>query len=343
MDIKQFKKSLDKGDIVSKCLLFCPSVSGNNISFEPVLAEEMVEQLTARFIPSGEESFGIRTFYGDETSIDEVLMECKTLPFFSSKKVVIVRKFEVLDRSEKSEAKSIQSMVEYLENPSETTLLLCIAESTDARKPLYKTFTKINGIIECPLLSPNELRDWIKKYLAERKKKISLEALEELMARCGAQLKDIQNELTLLVGFVGDRETITIKDVLASCADVAEESVWHLTDAIARGDMKNAWLILKELIQQGKEPPEIIGVIQWLLENAYRTLAISEEQPKSTFVRNKVTPLAQRFGLKKLVTAMNLCNETTYTMRQTGMDEKIALELLVLKLSYVPEKHRNIK
>lgn len=343
MNIKQFKEIVSKKGVPINCLLFCSSVSGNKESFEPVLVDETIDELTKNFIPEGMESLAIRTFYGDESQLDEIVMECSTLPFFCPHKVVIVRKFELLDRSEKTDAKAIRPMLDYLQNPLDTTLLICVAEGIDTRKPIYKAFEAINGIIECPALSLIELRDWINKHLKNKKKKISPDALEELISRCGSKLSDIQNALTLLLGFVGEKENITIKDVLESCADVAEESIWHLTDAIALGNMKGAWLILNDLINQGKEPPEIISVLHWLLENAYKTTELSEEKPRSTFVANKVAPLAKRFGLKKLVTAMNLCNETTYAMRQTGTDERTALELLVLKLSYTPEKSRTKK
>ncbi|MGC8738409.1 MAG: DNA polymerase III subunit delta [Candidatus Hydrogenedens sp.] len=340
MDIKQFKKVLAKEGLHTNCLLFCPAVSGSKESFEPVLAEEVIEELTKSFIPEGTESVGLHTFYGDETRLEEIVMECSTLPFFSSRKVVIVRKFELLDRSEKSDVKSIRPMLNYLQNPLDTTLLLCVTETVDSRKPLYKAFASINGVVECPALNNNELNEWIKQYLYSKKKKISPDGLEEFVSRCGTKLSDIRNALTLLLGFVGDKDSITIKDVLNSCADVAEESIWSLTDAIALGNMKMSWLILNDLINQGKEPPEIVSVIHWLLENAYKTTELSEEKPRSNFVMSKVTPLAQRFGIKKLVTAMNLCNETTYAMRQTGTDERTALELLVLKLSYIPPKQK---
>ena len=340
MDVKQLKKVLSKEGLPTNCLLFCPSVSGNKESFEPVLAEEIIEELIRGFMPEGTESVGLHTFYGDETRLDEIVMECSTHPFFSPRKVVIVRKFELLDRNEKSDAKSIRPMLDYLQDPLDTTLLLCVAETVDARKPLYKAFASINGVIECPALNNNELKEWVRQYLNSKKKKISPDGLEEFVSRCGTKLSDIQNALTLLLGFVEEKDSITIKDVLESCADVAEESIWSLTDAIALGNMKMAWLILNDLLNQGKEPPEIVSVIHWLLENAYKTTELSEEKPRSTFVMNKVALLAKRFGLKKLVAAMNLCNETTYAMRQTGTDERTALELLVLKLSYIPPKQR---
>lgn len=337
MDVFQLIKGLSgkREKTFPPCLIFCPALSGNKESYEPVLAEEAIEQLVGCYLSSAQDEFAVRTFYGDETSLSEIVEECRTFPFFSTRKVVIVRRFEALDKGEKSADAEIQMMLDYLSNPVDTTLLLCVAETVDPKKALYKAFDRLGGVVECPSLTVAQMKERIKQYVACHDKKISSSAMDELIARAGNQLKEVYNSLDLVIGYIGDRDTIQLEDVLFASSDISEETVWNLADAIARGDMANSWLILNELIDQGKDSTEIIGVLHWLLENAYRTLPESEEKPRSTFVERKVAPLATRLGLKKLITAMALCNEATYSIRQAGVDEQLALELLILKLSYV--------
>jgi hypothetical protein len=86
MNISELKKIILKNKLPTNCLLFCPSSSGGKESYEPVLAEEVIEQLIKDFIPEGTESMSLSTFYGDETNLNEIVMECRTLPFFSPKK-----------------------------------------------------------------------------------------------------------------------------------------------------------------------------------------------------------------------------------------------------------------
>ena len=55
----------------------------------------------------------------------------------------------------------------------------------------------------------------------------------ELLDRAGNRLSDVNNALMLALNFSGDRDTVAADDVRSACADVAEETVWALTDAIA--------------------------------------------------------------------------------------------------------------
>jgi len=68
----------------------------------------------------------------------------------------------------------------------------------------------------------------------ERGKKIEYAATSEIVRRSGLHLSDVNNALNVVVSFVGDSPVIREQDVVKACADVAEEEVWTLTDAIGR-------------------------------------------------------------------------------------------------------------
>jgi len=120
---------------------------------------------------------------------------------------------------------------------------------------------------------------------------------------------------------------------VVACADVAEESVWALTDAISESDPDKALRVLYDLLDLGKGPDDIIGLINWLLENAYRACPETQAENKSRFVNDKAMPLVRKWGLKKVMAACELCTDTHFMIRSTGVDQKLALELLVIKLS----------
>jgi DNA polymerase III delta subunit len=123
------------------------------------------------------------------------------------------------------------------------------------------------------------------------------------------------------------------KDVMAACADVAESTVWVLTDAIARSDTTAALEALHELAGMNKSPDEIMGTINWLLENAYRAHPETTLTVPSRFVAEKVTPLARKFSLQKMKAALALCTRTHFALRSTGSNHHLLLEILVIKLA----------
>jgi DNA polymerase-3 subunit delta len=228
---------------------------------------------------------------------------------------------------------AIYPLLQYLEDPSPTSLLVFIAHKADKRKKFYKSCLKAGAIVECPQLDDGAMGAWIRQEAETRGKKIDGGAVSELIHRAGSRLGDVSNALDLVATYVGDSPRITVEDVVAACADVAEETVWALTDAIAASDSNKAVATLFQLVDLGKKPDEILGLINWLLDSAYRAMPETEATLASSFVAQKVMPLARKLGLDKMKRAFALCTETHFMIRSTGTNEMLALELLVIKLS----------
>ena len=119
-----------------------------------------------------------------------------------------------------------------------------------------------------------------------------------------------------------------------ACADVAEERVWTLTDAIADSDVGTALRTLRELLDMGVNEFQILGSLNWLLKSAYAVAAKTRGLPRmSSFVARKVAPLAQKIGEEKMRDAFGICMDTEILLRSTHVDRALALELLVTKLA----------
>jgi DNA polymerase III delta subunit len=84
----------------------------------------------------------------------------------------------------------------------------------------------------------------------------------------------------------------------------------------------------------GKHPDELLGTINWQLKSAY-AVALGGESARaiSGYAAEKVRPVAEKFGVKKLIDAFALCTDTHFLIRSTGVDGLLALELLVVKLA----------
>ncbi len=311
--------------------LFCPGKRGRarEATFEPLLAERAVEKLVATYVDPSLKDLSYRAFYAEESPPKEIVEEAQTCPFLAERRVVLVRNAAVYQKES-----AARPLFDYLESPNDTTLLMLVAAQIDKRSKLYKACDKAGQVIECPQLTARGVEQWIKDEAGSRGKKISAEAVQELAARAGNRLGDVNNALEVVVGYVGERQDITGDDVRAACADVAEEEIWTLTDTIAASRTGHALSALRKLTEFGKKPDEILGIINWLLEIAY-AVALSGPSPPgvSPFVAKKVAPLARKLGTKKLRDAFALCTDTHFMIRSTGVDENLALELLVVKLA----------
>lgn len=328
MEVLDFLKTVDS-DAPVPVYLFSPfkGPKAREATFEPVLAQRAVDRLVALYVDPNTRDLAYSTYYADEADPGEIVSVCQTLPFLSERQVVVIHGAE---RYESETAAG--ALLNYLENPVESTILIMIATRIDKRSKLYKVCSKSAMIVECPEMRERDAIAWARHEFARLGKSIDGPALQELVDRTGTRLSDVTNAINLLVNFVGTNETVTALDVATACADVAEEEIWSLTDAIASSDTDKAVRVLRDILDLGKNEFEILGSINWLLKTAYFAAAPSSNRLKP-FLADKVRPLAAKLGKEKFRDAFSLCMDTEILLRSTGVDRTLALELLVVKLA----------
>ena len=318
--------------------LLCPEKAerAKNASFEPVLAERAAKRIIDAFIDESTRDLAFSSYHADETDPSEIVSVAETLPFLAERRVIFVRNAERYD----NEA-AMKSLLPYIENPCPTAILILLANRIDRRLKLFKACDKAGFAVGCPELREQEVRLWINQEAKARDKRIDPDAVHQIVQRAGTRLSDVENALNLVCGYAGEEPVIHEADVVAACADVAEEEVWALTDAIATSNMREAVRLLRDLMELGKSEFEILGTINWLLRTAYEVAAGNPNDPKLRgFVHKKCRPLADKFGAKKLGAAFRLMVETDFMLRSTGTHRSIAMELLVIKLAAPRSRHR---
>lgn len=338
MNVLEFLKEIGPAP-PAPVYLFCPykRPKARTPSFEPFLAERAVNRLVETYVDPSTKDLCFSVFYADEVDPAEIVSVAETFPFLAERRVVLVRNAEVF-RSETP----TEPLLRYLESPCPTTVLLLVAATVDQRLKFYKTCDKVGQIVECPELKERELRQWVESEVKATGKTIEPAAVRELIARAGTRLSDVNNALRLVTGYVGETHRVSEEDVIAACADVAEEPIWALTDAIATSNPDKAIRTLRELIDLGKNEFEIMGSVNWLLKSAYAVARDGVNSPRlSPFVAKKAAPLARKLGVDKLCGAFGLCMETEVLLRSTGVDRALALELLILKLA-VPRRQSGV-
>ncbi|MDQ1258096.1 MAG: polymerase subunit delta, partial [Candidatus Hydrogenedentes bacterium] len=314
--------------------LMCPHKGprAKNATFEPLLADRIVDRFIATYVDPSLRDLTYSAVYADETKPGEIVLEAQTLPFLAERRVILVRNAERYISETAAGA-----MLDYLASPCDTTLMLLVASQVDKRTRFYKVCEKNAVIVECPALNEREVPGWARNEVTNRGKRIESAAADELAQRAGTRLNDVLNAINVVCDYVGDAQVVRVEDVVAACADVAEQEVWALTDAIAISDTSKALAALRKLIDLGKQPDEILGIVNWLLKTAYGVSVSSGKGSAYSYAADKVAPLANKLGESKLRAAFALCTDTHFMIRSTGVDSELALELLTVKLA-MPRK-----
>ena len=334
MNVRAFLEELGDAPPASVILLGPGKAPFGKEEFEPFLVDRALDALHQRYVDPGMEDLIFSALYADETQPGDIALEAQTLPFLAERRVLFVRNAERYNAMSGGKGSKLLPLINYLDNPQDTTLLVFVASKLDKRKRFYKTCVKNGLVVECPQLDDRALGAWVRGEAKRLGKRFAGNAVQELVDRAGGRLGDVSNAVNL----VGDNAEVTEADVLAACSDVAEETVWALNDAIANSESKDALRILHQLFDMGQHPEALMGTINWLLESAYKACPESQLDV-SNFVRKKVSPLARKLGYRKMKDAFALCEDTHFMMRSTGVDPALALELLVIKLA-APRRRR---
>ena len=276
VDIREFLQNIGRQP-PAPVILFCPGKppKARDATFEPFLAEQAVELLTRTYVDPTMKDLAYAAFYADETKVGAITLEARTMPFLTERRVVLVRNAERY-----SADSSASPLLAYIENPSETTLLMMIASHLDKRTKFFKACEKSGVVVECPERNEREVGQWAATQAEARGKQIEPGAIQEIIRRAGTHLSDVNNALNIVIAYVGDRPVVREPDVIAACADVAEEQVWALTDAIAASEPGAALVSLRKLLDLGRHEDEIIGTINWLLKSAYAVAQCAEKCPE---------------------------------------------------------------
>ncbi|MBX7258986.1 MAG: DNA polymerase III subunit delta [Candidatus Hydrogenedentes bacterium] len=329
MDVQEFLQQAGKSG-PAPVYLFCPGKPprAREATFEPVLAQRATDLLLQLYVDPSMRDLCFNAYYADETDSAEIASVAQTFPFLAERRVVLVNNAEVYESDTHA-----APIIHYLENPSESTVLIMVAAKLDRRKAFYKACEKRAVVVECPELREPEAKAWARREIEARSKSIDNAALDQLITRTGARLGDVNNAVLLVCNYVGDASAIRAADVTAACSDVSEEEIWTLTDAIAASDTNKAVHALRDIMDQGKSEFEVLGSINWLLKTAYMVTIPNGGRVKSSFLADKVRPLAEKLGREKFRDAFRLLMDTEIMFRSTGVDRALALELLVVKLA----------
>ena len=298
---------------------------------EDFLKGELIRKLMSEF----NAGFGVNIFYAGENPAEEILSAAMTVPFASGKKLVLVKSAEKFSGSDR------EKMLSYFENPSPDTLVLLEARVRSGADSFFSKVAKLGVEINFRAMYENEIIPWLMNRARVYGKRLLPKAAYELKEQAGRDLRVLANELEKLLVKVGERGEITLEDVKATTGESRVRSAFEFADAIS-GKKKNlAFRILSSLIQQGKTPPEIIGILAWQFRRIWLAKCHSEKGMKLAeitramkiphFSARGLVTQAKKFSDDKLNDIFTILLDTDIKTK-TGESSAFALELLVIRL-----------
>ncbi|MDD6212752.1 MAG: DNA polymerase III subunit delta [Clostridiales bacterium] len=285
---------------------------------------------------AGDDTINYTYFEGKDTTPEQVMEMAETLPFFAEKRLIIVENSGWFKRES-------DKLAAYLPDMPESTCLVFVEEAVDKRNKLYKKVSTLGYAAECKRQSTAELKRWISRGLGQAGKKITEATAEEFLRRTGDDMENIRQELEKLIGYVGDRDVVTIQDVRTITTSQISNRIFDMINAIAVRNQKKALDLYYDLMFL-KEPPMKIMVLvarqfhailqtKELREQGLSRDQIAERCGWRSFVVTRYMEQAARFSREELEECVSLCVEMDEAVKSGEIKDSVAAEMLIVKFS----------
>ncbi|MEY4386812.1 MAG: polymerase subunit delta [Verrucomicrobiota bacterium] len=300
----------------------------------------------------------------------------QTLHFFGGGKAVWLRDCNFLGTDKTSSSKAVTEAIASLAEELKTfnwqgVRLLISATEVDKRRAFYKTFEK-SGTVEAHVgwtLDQkgwmHEAEDWVLSKLEAQGKKITRDAMGELITRVGPNARSLATEVEKVSLYVGERAEITFNDVDAICTRNKQARAFALADALGDRNLPRLLKCLDEELWEirlkiDKEKSEI-GLLYGLISKVRVLILLNEMiregwlKPNSSYdhIKNlantipaeklpadkKYNPLAmhpyvllnalkqvRNYSQAELVRAMDLLLQANRKLVSSSLDESMILQ-----------------
>jgi DNA polymerase-3 subunit delta len=206
---------------------------------EPYFIDQVSNYIEHHLLPDAEKGFNQTVFYGKDTDVMSVLNAAKRYPMMADYQVVMVKEAQDMKWGrDDDDKKSINPLLNYLENPLPSTILVFCYKygKFDKRKKTYKAIEKTGLIFESGSLYDSKIPGWIEGYVSEKQYKLSGQGSAMLAEYLGNDLSKIANELDKLMLNIGPGEEITLKSIQDNIGISKEYNVFELQTALAKRD-----------------------------------------------------------------------------------------------------------
>lgn len=336
MDYTQLKQNIKKKNIPPVILLY-----GTESYFI-----QNIKDLLIRNILDEEENLSMYDL--KETSIQDVIADVETYPFFGDKKLIIASNPIFLQaRPEKTLTDGLEHdltiLERYLNDPVEYSILVIVApyEKIDLRKKISKTLKKQTEFVECNPIRPYEKSKWILDLGKGLNVSIDEDAIE-LFENHSNDLNQLESELTKMSLFVGENGVITKEIAEQLISQTSNSTSFKLAEAVLTRDLAKALTIYKDLERINEEPIALIALLAYqfrmvlrvklLKQKGYHQKDIERQIGGNPYPIKIASKRAGRFSEDELKKMMNYLATADATIKQGRMEKGLAFEILLYNL-----------
>jgi DNA polymerase III subunit delta len=326
---------------------------------DEVSSHEAVQGLVARMKDSPMWEYNVASFDGEKLSVSDLAGTCRTSPFLSDKRLVIVTnaitRLSDTGRStgrdegspqERAPRGSKKAMADGLlellpEIPEFCRLIFLESQLIPEKDPILKAVRAMGGFVKEHRLDEGRLSMWIRERARKVGCTISTEAVEELGAALGPNSRLLDSELVKLATYCEDR-SIEAKDVRLMVSNARKANVFAMVDAVGQRQSETVLRELRKLLAEGDHPLRIMAMVVRQFRLLVQVKELSEAGLPPEEISGKVgMPFrgvqgiqrqARNFSFPQLEAAYKRLLDFDVKVKTGAWEPEAALELTIMEL-----------
>lgn len=335
MTIKQLVATIEQEPLAS-----CYLVEGNEEYFQ-----QFVRQAFFNRLKMDENHLNFSHIDMDTQTIDALLDEAETLPFFGDERLIFIEQPYFLTSEKRTGApeQNLDRLLAYLKDPVPSSILVFFAnyEKLDERKKITKALRKSSVILDVKPPSDQEVKKIVQAKVNEAKVDIEPAALAYLLEATELNLTKIMRELEKLVVYANQTKQIDYQAVTQLIPKTLENNVFELTQGILQGKTEQAIRQYRELVVQGEETIKINAIligqvrlylqVALLMKKGMQQGAIAQQVKAHPYRVKLAMQQVKKYTTRELMALYDELVENDYQMKTGQMAKEYLFELFILK------------
>lgn len=339
MNYKDFFSCIKKDDIKNYYLF-----TGE----EEYMMKLALEELKSKYISDDFETLNYTTIEAKNANLDKLINASETLPFMSSKKIVILKDVSLF--LEELEEKSKIELYEFIKDLGDF-LILIFMDSTSSLKKNTKFYKIIKGDdrqVEFSKLFGQDLAKFITtlskrngKTISQMDSKYFIDQTSYNSKNVDLNLYDIENEFLKIVDYAKDIQ-ITKEDIDSILIKTVDTNIFEFLEAFSSKAIERSLMLLNQMHNSG-EPLQrmffmMIRQIRLILgyelykNKGYDNKTIQDKLSIKAYEFGKIRNQSKSFTLAELEKIMKRLVEVDKLMKTSMIDDKLLIESFLVEV-----------
>ncbi len=301
---------------------------------EPFLLSSYKKRLKAAIV--GDDEMNSSYYEGKNPDLSAVRSMAETMPFFAERRLIILENSGLMKNSS-------EGWTEFLDQLPEFTSVIFVEPEVDKRNKMFKKIRERGYAAELNRQKDAELKRWILGLAGREGMKMTADALELFLQKTGDSMENIRMELEKLIAYCQGKEGIKREDVEAVCTEQTANRIFEMIEAVAVGNEKKALELYYDLLALKESSMRILFliarqfnqlmIVKEMAANGAGKDAIASALKLRPFIAGKLMNQARTFTKEQVREYVELCVQSEEDVKKGNLNEKMAVELVIVKIS----------